>query len=103
MPSLGVSIDGRALGSVAGQLDGNSLVPDTIRALTVRLAAGRHRLELTRGGFSLAPGDGGSAVLDGAFFTPASQSARALDEAPLARWRSLCGRPHRWVELLSEA
>src|SRR5207237_9582252 len=42
MPSLGVSIDGRALGSVAGQLDGTALVPATSRARTGRPAAGRH-------------------------------------------------------------
>jgi hypothetical protein len=103
MPAIGVKVDGRALGSVSGQLDGNSLVPDTISAATVRLSAGRHRLMLRRGGFSLAPGNGGSAVLDAVFLTPAALAARKLREAPVARWRSLCGSSDQWLELLSEA
>jgi hypothetical protein len=103
MPAIGVSIDGHTLGSVAGQLAGNSLVPDTISVSSARLSAGRHRLVLSRGGFSLAPGGGGTAVLDAAFLTPATLAARTLREVPLADWRALCGRAYDWLELISAA
>jgi hypothetical protein len=103
MPAIGVRIDGRALGSVSGQLDGNSLVPDTISVVRVRLSAGRHRFELSRGGFSFAPGSGGSAVLDAVFLAPAGLAARTLLQVPVASWRALCARAYAWVELLSAA
>jgi hypothetical protein len=86
---------------VSGALDGNSLVPDTIRALTLRLAAGAHHLVLTRGGFSLAPGSAGSAVLDAIFLTPAGLPPRSLRQVPLASWRGLCGGRYQWLEALS--
>src|SRR5438477_458768 len=75
-----------------GQLAGSSLVPDTIDAGSARIAAGRHRLVLTRGGFSLAPGSAGSAVLNAAFLTPAGFAVRTLREVLVADWRALCGR-----------
>jgi hypothetical protein len=103
MPSVTVSIDGRRLGSVSGQLDGNSLVPDTILAASTPLSAGTHDVQLTRRGFSPAPGDGGSAVVDGIFMAPSGLAARALRVRPLAGWRSLCGGSYRWFELLSGA
>jgi hypothetical protein len=103
MPRVEVSIDGRRRGSVSGRLDGNSLVPDAILAATARLSAGPHTLELTRGGFSPAPGDGGSAVVDGIFLSPAGHASRTLREQPLATWRALCGGSYRWFELLSGA
>ncbi|HEY2181173.1 MAG TPA: hypothetical protein VGH09_05825 [Solirubrobacteraceae bacterium] len=70
MPSVGVSVDGRRVAALAGQLAGNSLVPDTATPIPLRLSGGPHVLTVTRGGFSLAPGNGGSAVLAGAFLTP---------------------------------
>jgi hypothetical protein len=102
MPSIDVEVDGRRLASLAGQLAGNSLVPDTAGPLDVRLADGRHRLRVTRRGFSLAPGNGGAAVLDDAFLTPAVAPAAVapqrleLDAAPHA----LCARPYQWIELV---
>ena len=101
MPSLSVSVDGRELASLSGQLAGNSLVPDTVAPLRVRLAAGAHRLSVTRSGFSLAPGNGGSAVLEHAFFVragSAAQRVRALDLG--AAPRTLCRRHYRWIELV---
>ena len=100
MPSVSVSVDGHTLASLAGQLDGNSLVPDTITPLSVRLAAGVHRLSIVRKGFTLAPGDDGSAVLDAAFLTAAGAAGakQALRMAAPANWRSLCGRQLDWIE-----
>jgi hypothetical protein len=101
MPAVSVSVDGRALASVAGQLDGNSLVPDTITPLSLRLAAGVHRLTIVRKGFTLAPGDDGSAVLDAAFLTPAGAGAQqTLRVAKAANWRSLCGQQLDWAEVV---
>jgi hypothetical protein len=100
MPTVELSLDGRRLTSIGGQLSGNSLVPDTLPPIAVRLAAGAHRLVVSRGGATLAPGDGGSAVLDAIFLTRASSpSAGTLRVAPRSRWRSLCGRRYEWVEL----
>ena len=68
--------------------------------LGVRLAAGPHRLTITRGGFSPAPGDGGAAVLDAISLTPADMNAGDTLSAPVASWRRLCGRAYEWIELL---
>ena len=101
MPSVRLSVDGRPVESIAGQLDGNSLVPDTVPPVTVRLGAGVHRVSVTRPGFTLAPGDGGAAVLDAIFLTPAgADSQGALRVAAPSGWRSLCGRSYQWVELV---
>jgi hypothetical protein len=101
MRALRVSIDGRALGSVGGELGGNSLVPNTLAPLRARLSAGRHTLTIARPGTTLAPGDGGAAVLGAVFLTPAGRAGEpALRTAALRRWRSLCGPPLQWVELL---
>ena len=101
MRPVQVAVDGRPLGSLGGQLGGNTLVNNTFSPLTVSLAAGAHTLSIARPGASLAPGDGGAAVLAGVFLTPAGPSGGAtLVRAPLARWRSLCRLPAQWVELL---
>jgi hypothetical protein len=100
MPAVTLSIDGRPLASIAGQLSGNSLVPDTVPPLPVHLSAGAHALSLSRVATTLSPGDGGSAVLDQIFLTPggANPGARLLS-VPSSSWRALCGGRYRWVEL----
>jgi hypothetical protein len=101
MPTVQLSVDGRRIASISGQLDGNSLVPDTVPPIRVTLGAGEHRLSLTRPGFSLAPGAGGAAVLDAIFLTPADSDPRGpLRTAAAGDWRSLCGRGYQWVELV---
>jgi hypothetical protein len=101
MPTVQLSIDGRGIASIAGQLDGNSLVSDTVPPVTVRLSAGEHSVSVTRPGFTLAPGDGGAAVLDAIFLTPAGADPQGtLREAAPSRWRALCGRSYQWVELV---
>jgi len=100
MVRVAVAIDGRALASVEGQLGGNSLVPDTVGPLAVRLDSGVHRLSVARGGLRLAPGDGGAAVLDGAFLTPAGAPARSLRELDPARAAgTLCTGRYAWIAL----
>jgi hypothetical protein len=101
MPSVAVDLDGRPLASVGGQLDGNSLVPNTVTPLPVWISAGRHRLSIVRrGGFSLAPGAGGSVVLFSAFLTPAGAVQQRLHTVAPAAWRSLCGATYEWVEVV---
>ncbi len=99
MRPLHVSIDGHELATVSGLLDGNSLVAGSARPIAVRLAAGTHQLELERGGSSLAPGDGGAAVLKSVLLTPAGGAGASLRVVPAAAWRSLCGGRYQWVEL----
>jgi len=101
MPAVRVEVDGRRVASVKAQLDGNSLVQNTITPLPVSLSAGRHRVSLLREGFTLAPGNGGTAVLYALYLTPAKLPAsQPLDAAAAGRWRSLCGRRHEWVEVV---
>jgi hypothetical protein len=101
MPTVRLTVDGRPFASISGQLSGNSLVPDTIPATPVRLAAGAHNLTLTRTSPGLGPGEKGAAVLDAIFLTPSrSGSSPTLRSAPVSRWKSLCGSEYQWVELL---
>ena len=101
MPGVTVRVDGRRLGAVAGALGGNSLVPDTAPPLPIDLRAGPHRIALTREGFSLAPGNGGAAVLDAVFLTPAGAPVRETVSVRPRDWRALCAGGYAWVELLS--
>ncbi len=103
MPPVAVSVDGHPLSSIDGQLTGVATDPDTMAPLRVSLAAGRHRVMITRGASNpLAPGSGGSAILDSIFLTPVGSGARAtLHVTPAIQWRSLCGRPLEWVEVVA--
>jgi len=99
MPSVSVSVDGRALGSIGGQLDGNPHNPETMTPLRVTLTAGRHHLVIERGGSNLDPGDGGEAILHEIFLTPANEPAvDTLHLIAPTQWRSLCGRRYDWIE-----
>jgi hypothetical protein len=101
MPDIHVAVDGRPLATLSGQLAGNSLVPDTATPLRVRLSAGQHHLSVARAGFSLAPGNGGAAVRDAAFLTPAGAPARVLRTLPAGTPpRVLCAEPVEWIELV---
>jgi hypothetical protein len=101
MPTVTLSLDGARVAAIAGQLDGNSLVPNTVPPIHVRLGAGRHRLSVTRNGFTFAPGDGGQAVLDAVFLTLATAPRQGtLRTAAPAHWQRLCGRRYQWVELV---
>ena len=100
MPTVKLSVDRRAPDSIGAQLSGNSLVPNTVPPIPLQLSAGAHELSVTRGGATLAPGDGGAAVLDAVFLTPVSApAAGTLQTRPRAQWRALCGGRYSWVEL----
>jgi len=99
MRAVHLSLDGRPVGSIAEEVSGNESNPDTMAPLPVRLAAGRHRLTLTRGGIALAPGDGGAGILRAVFLTPAGLAGQErLTTLSPARWRSLCGGRFDWLE-----
>jgi hypothetical protein len=102
MPAIGVSVDSHQLASISGQISGVASDPNTTAPLRVRLAAGRHRLTITRGAINpLSPGSGGSAILDSAFLTPVGSGAQAtLRVFPAARWHSLCGGRFEWIEVV---
>jgi len=102
MRELRLAIDGRPLGSLGAQLGGNSLVTNVLSPMPVHLSVGPHALAITRPGASLAPGDGGAALLAGLFLTPAGPAGEsALITLPARRWHSLCARRLQWVELVS--
>jgi hypothetical protein len=105
MPTVGLALDGRTLPSIAGQLGGNSLVPGTVPPIRLDLAAGSHTLTVRRAGATLAPGDGGSAVLAAVLLTPAGTgvAGEPMRTVAIDRWQRLCGRSYQWVELLGSA
>ena len=72
------------------------------RAPAHSLTAGPHRLMITRGSSSLlAPGSGGSAILDSIFLTPVGAGGQAtLHVTPTAQWRSLCEQRLEWIEVV---
>ncbi len=99
MPAVIVRVDGRLAGVIHGELDGDLVVPNTAPPLPIHLRGGRHRLTVTRAGFSLAPGNGGSSILSAIFLTPAGAGEQQqLHTVPPDRWRQLCGHRYRWVE-----
>jgi hypothetical protein len=102
MPAVTVSVDGRQIASISGQLTGVATDPDTMAPLRVLLTAGPHRVTITRGSNNLlAPGAGGSAILDSIFLTPAGAGSQArLHVTPTAQWRSLCDAPLEWIEVV---
>ena len=101
MPTLNVDIDGHPLASIAEQLGGNSVVPNTMTPLAVRLSAGIHRLSITRTGSVLKPGAGGTAILYAIFLTPRRGAGQqTLQTVAPTRWRSLCTQRYEWIEVI---
>jgi hypothetical protein len=101
MPNVPLALDGRPLAPPGGQLSGNSLVGDTLPPIPLRLTAGSHVLTLTRPAATLAPGDGGAAVLEGIVLAPRSDAVDRLTVVPASSWRELCNHQSEWVELLA--
>ncbi|HZV72794.1 MAG TPA: hypothetical protein VFF79_03680 [Conexibacter sp.] len=101
MPTFQVSVDGRPLAEVGAELSGSAYNTDTVPPFRLRLAAGRHRLTIARGGTTLAPGDGGAALIHAILLTPARTAGRdTLQAVPTDRWRTLCGRRLDWIEVV---
>jgi hypothetical protein len=101
MPAVTVSVDGRRVLTAAGQLSGNSRVPNTLPPLRLALSAGRHTLTATRFHVSLAPGERGAAVLAGIVLTRVTNAPSVPLTVAVGDWHALCGRRWQWVELVS--
>jgi len=103
-PPVDLRVDGRAIATIEGQLGGNSLVPNITAPVPVTLGAGSHVLVVSRRRGSLAPGDGGAALLDRIYLAPSGAPARTLVTLdPRASAAQLCSRPYAWVESLPPA
>jgi hypothetical protein len=103
MPTADISVDGRSIGAIGAQLDGNPHNPEALPPLRVRLAAGRHRLTISRGDSVLAAGAGGWAILHEIFLTPTgAPDVDTLRVIPPARWRALCGGRFDWIEAVRD-
>ncbi len=101
MPEVHIGLDGHRIGSIAGQVGGTSLTQQVMTPLSVKLAAGAHRLAIQRDASGLAPGEGGWADIRAIYLTPAGAGSMAqLVRVPAAHWRSLCSRRLEWVEAL---
>ncbi|MDP1850209.1 MAG: Plug domain-containing protein [Solirubrobacteraceae bacterium] len=89
-------VDGR----VVGALQHTNGPGQWVDVGDVTVAAGRHRLELVRGGGSLAPGDGYQGEIGPLALVPAAGAAAYVRVAPADAGR-LCGTPLDWVERVS--
>ncbi len=102
MPSVRLSVDGRVVGSIGGQLEGNPHNPETTAPLRVRLSAGPHRLTIVRSAGGLAPGEDGWSIVHEIFLTRAdAPDVDSLATVAPANWHSLCGRRYAWIEAVA--
>jgi hypothetical protein len=93
-----VRVDGKEIGRVGDEL---AQPANWIALGDVDLRAGRHQLEISRGGRTPAPQSGDSGrTLGSVALTPAAERAR-LQRVPPARYRELCDRPADWIEVVS--
>ncbi len=99
MPTVTVTIDGRRIASIGGELSGNPHNPEPTVPVPARLSAGSHTLTIARNGkVNLAPGAGGWAILHEAFLTPAIDAIDRRVAVTPSRWRALCGGRYDWIE-----
>jgi hypothetical protein len=91
-----VLVDGRGVGSVSG----SNTPGQWLRAATLRLARGRHRVRVVKaaGRRHFGPGEWATGTI-GAVALQAQTPERLRTLAP-ARWRTLCGKPADWVEVV---
>ncbi|MER3410473.1 MAG: hypothetical protein C4306_10375 [Thermoleophilia bacterium] len=89
-----VWVDGRRVGSAAGELTWNGYV----RLGSMRLGPGRHRIEVRYGGSVLLPGRGRSPFPMGPLVLSTSTAAVPVELVEPDRARSLCGQRLDWVE-----
>lgn len=92
---LRARVDGRPVGAVRAESGGQG---NALQFGEVRLAAGRHRIELVRGGGTLRPGDADPTTLSVVALEPVADDAMPLRTLALADWRTLCGGRFDWLE-----
>lgn len=91
-----VILDGRQVGAPSRQSGDDGT---TIFVTDLELTAGRHELDLVRGGADLAPDDSGSSNIDGVVFEPEAPYEQPVLRLPAAGWRSVCGTSLDWMEI----
>ncbi|HSZ70445.1 MAG TPA: hypothetical protein VK756_08785 [Solirubrobacteraceae bacterium] len=92
-----VEVDGHTVGWVAG----TNTPGQWLQAASVYLSAGRHRVRLvsTAGHLHhLGPGEWAVGTIGAAALV--REEAETMRAVALAKWRSLCGKPADWVELV---
>jgi hypothetical protein len=88
-----VYVDGRKVGRAL-----SVQTPQQMAGVGVAtLSAGRHRLEIFRGGGSLAPGNGQDEVYDTVFLAP--EVPERIVSLPAASAGAVCGRHLDWLEV----
>jgi hypothetical protein len=90
-----VLVDGRTI----GQVDGLDSADQWSAAGVVRLSAGKHVLEIYRGGGRIFPGDG-SFEAEVGYVMLAKVGPEVLRTVPVSRWHSLCSSAADWIELV---
>lgn len=92
---LSVRVDGREVGAVSG----SNTPGQWLQAAAVRLAAGRHVVEVEKaaGRAHLGPGEWAVGTLGAVALQ--SEAPERMTSLPLARWHSLCGKQADWVEV----
>jgi hypothetical protein len=70
---------------------------------SVQIGAGRHTVQIVRGGGDLHPGNGAANALGRVVFSSPQSMARQVTMLPPARWRQLCGRRLDWIEVVRTA
>jgi hypothetical protein len=91
-----VAVDGHVVGSVSGA----NTPRQWLKAASVRLTRGEHRVEVFRkaGRNHLGPGEWGIGTIGPAAL--AREAPERLRTLPVSRWRTLCGARLDWVELV---
>ncbi|HEX3909327.1 MAG TPA: hypothetical protein VHW67_01330 [Solirubrobacteraceae bacterium] len=91
-----VAVDGRIVGSVAGA----NTPRQWLKAASIALTPGKHRVEVFRkaGRNHLGPGEWGIGTIGPAALQ--RESPERLRTLPVSAWRTLCGQRLDWVELV---
>jgi hypothetical protein len=92
-----VRIDGREVGKAQDEL---AQPTNWIELNELRLEAGRHRIELVRGGGTLAPGNGDGRRLIGPLALRPKGDLSRIATVPPRRWRNLCADALAWAEVI---
>jgi hypothetical protein len=91
-----IAVDGREVGTARGV----NAPQGWLEAGEARLAAGRHRVEVVRGGGRLASGDGFAGELGPVALERVGEE-RLVTVQPADAERALCGRRWDWIERVS--
>jgi hypothetical protein len=91
-----VGVDGKTIGSVSG----SNTPGQWLKAATVTLPAGKHRVQVFKkaGRNHLGPGEWGIGTIGATALQ--REAPEHLQTVALSHWRTLCGRQLDWVELV---